>query len=76
MVASKSCIQIPSRLVDSPWSVGESALLSKPLERMESLVTNEKDISNGTEIGVIFVVLQCSCTVILGPRLAREYNRQ
>ena len=76
MVASESCIQTPSRLVDSPWSVGESALLSKPLERMESLVTNEKEISNGTEIGVISAVLQCSCTVILGPRLARKYNRQ
>ena len=76
MVASKSCIQIPSRLVDSPWSVGESALLSKPLERMESLVTNEKEISNGTEIGVISAVRKCSCTVILGPRLARKYDCQ
>jgi hypothetical protein len=76
MVASENCIQILSRLVDPPWSVGESALLSKPLERMESLVTNEKDISNSTEIGVISAVLQCSCAVIIGPRPARKYDCQ
>ena len=76
MVASKSCIQIPSRLVDSPWSVGGSALLSKPLERMESLVTNEKEISNSTEIGVISAVLQCACADILDHRLAKKHDRQ